>query len=52
MNRVSTSSGLRLGYVYMALPVSGAAMVAFLLERPAQTQLVRVVPKEQLTLFT
>ena len=33
MNRVSTSSGLRLGYVYMALPVSGAAMVVFLLER-------------------
>ena len=33
MNRVSTSSGIRLGYVYMALPVSGAAMVVFLLER-------------------
>ena len=33
MNRTSTSSGISLGYVYMALPVSGAAMVVFLLER-------------------
>ncbi len=43
MNRVSTSSGIRLGYVYMALPVSGAAMVVFLLER-----LVNVVQGKEL----
>lgn len=37
MNRISTSSGIRLGYVYMALPISGAAMAVFLLERLVNT---------------